>query len=66
VSNLCAPSIAKLMCLLSLQADHLRQETLMYMSDILTIGQAAQGLLAMGEYFHCIRNHGTHLMARIW
>ncbi|MCI36932.1 transcription factor TGA3, partial [Trifolium medium] len=46
-------------------ADHLREETLMYMSHILTIGQAAQGLFAMGEYFHLLRNHRTHLMARI-
>ncbi|XP_027368369.1 transcription factor TGA7-like [Abrus precatorius] len=37
------------------QADLLRQETLLQMSRILTIGQAAQGLLAMGEYFHGLR-----------
>ncbi|XP_027368959.1 transcription factor TGA7-like [Abrus precatorius] len=37
------------------QADHLRQQTLLHMSRILTIGQAAQGLLAMGEYFHRLR-----------
>ncbi|KAL2317746.1 hypothetical protein Fmac_031622 [Flemingia macrophylla] len=37
------------------QADHLRQQTLLHMSRILTTGQAAQGLLAMGEYFHRLR-----------
>ncbi|CAK7347071.1 unnamed protein product [Dovyalis caffra] len=34
------------------QADHLRQQTLQHMSRILTIRQAARGLLALGEYFH--------------
>lgn len=50
-----------------IQADHLRQQTLLYMSRILTNGQAAQGLLAMGEYFHRLRTlsslwttHSTH------
>jgi transcription factor TGA len=38
-----------------LQADHLRHQTLLFMSRILTIGQAAQGLLAMGEYFQRLR-----------
>ncbi|XP_022152495.1 transcription factor TGA7-like isoform X2 [Momordica charantia] len=37
------------------QADHLRQETLKRMSHILTTKQAAQGLLALGEYFHRLR-----------
>lgn len=37
------------------QADHLRQQTLLQMSRILTIRQAARGLLAMGEYFHRLR-----------
>ncbi|XP_047178065.1 transcription factor TGA7-like [Vigna umbellata] len=37
------------------QADHLRQQTLLYMSRILTPGQTAQGLVAMGEYFHRLR-----------
>ncbi|KAF7816926.1 transcription factor TGA7-like [Senna tora] len=37
------------------QADHLRQQTLQHMSRILTTQQAAQGLLAMGEYFHRLR-----------
>lgn len=32
------------------QADHLRQETLQQMQRILTIRQAARGLLALGEY----------------
>ncbi|KAI4337744.1 hypothetical protein L6164_016121 [Bauhinia variegata] len=34
------------------QADHLREQTLQQMSRILTTQQAAQGLLALGEYFH--------------
>ncbi|OWM65608.1 transcription factor TGA4-like isoform X1 [Punica granatum] len=33
------------------QADHLQQETLLQMSRILTTRQAAQGLLALAEYF---------------
>ncbi|KAK8623560.1 hypothetical protein V6N13_118443 [Hibiscus sabdariffa] len=37
------------------QADHLRQQTLQQMVRILTTGQAAQGFLAMGEYFHRLR-----------
>ncbi|MCH80798.1 transcription factor TGA3-like, partial [Trifolium medium] len=37
------------------QADHLRHQILLYMSRILTVGQAAQGLLAMGEYFQRLR-----------
>ncbi|KAM1180448.1 hypothetical protein ACFX13_019865 [Malus domestica] len=37
------------------QADHLRQQTLQQMSRILTTHQAAQGLLALGEYFHRLR-----------
>ncbi|XP_068314153.1 transcription factor TGA7-like [Pyrus communis] len=37
------------------QADHLRQQTLQQMSRILTTYQAAQALLAMGEYFHRLR-----------
>ncbi|CAK9166964.1 unnamed protein product [Ilex paraguariensis] len=37
------------------QADHLRQETLQQMSRILTIRQAARGLLALGEYFQRLR-----------
>ncbi|XP_058224101.1 transcription factor TGA3-like isoform X1 [Rhododendron vialii] len=37
------------------QADHLRQQTLQQMSRILTIRQAARGLLALGEYFHRLR-----------
>ncbi|KAA8546874.1 hypothetical protein F0562_003303 [Nyssa sinensis] len=37
------------------QADHLRQETLQQMSRILTIRQAARGLLALGEFFHRLR-----------
>ncbi|KAK4754181.1 hypothetical protein SAY87_002285 [Trapa incisa] len=37
------------------QADHLRQETLLQMSRILTTRQTAQGLLALGEYFQRLR-----------
>ncbi|KAK4771795.1 hypothetical protein SAY86_013570 [Trapa natans] len=37
------------------QADHLRQETLLQMSRILTTRQTARGLLALGEYFHRLR-----------
>lgn len=37
------------------QADHLRQQTLQQMSRILTIRQAARGLLAFGEYFQRLR-----------
>ncbi|CAI8585503.1 unnamed protein product [Vicia faba] len=46
------------------QADHLREQTLLYMSRILTIGQAAQGLLAMGEYFHRLRTLSSLWTAR--
>jgi len=59
------PSIAKLNVFLSLQADHLRQETLVQMSRILTIRQAAHGLLTMGGYFHLLRNFRTRLMSKI-
>ncbi|MCE3216798.1 TGACG-sequence-specific DNA-binding protein TGA-1A, partial [Datura stramonium] len=37
------------------QADHLRQETLLQMSCILSAHQSAQGLLALGEYFKRLR-----------
>ncbi|KAL2528200.1 Transcription factor TGA1 [Forsythia ovata] len=37
------------------QADHLRRETLQQISRILDIYQAARGLLALGEYFQCLR-----------
>ncbi|WJZ92071.1 hypothetical protein VitviT2T_011093 [Vitis vinifera] len=37
------------------QADHLRQETLQQMVRILTVRQAARGLLALGEYFQRLR-----------
>ncbi|CAN4106466.1 unnamed protein product [Withania somnifera] len=37
------------------QADHLRQETLLQMSCILTVHQSAQCLLALGEYFKRLR-----------
>ncbi|XP_027335573.1 transcription factor TGA3-like isoform X2 [Abrus precatorius] len=37
------------------QADHLRQQTLLHMSRILSTHQAARGLLALGEFFHRLR-----------
>jgi len=37
------------------QADHLRQEALQQMYRILTVRQAARGLLALGEYFQRLR-----------
>ncbi|KAL2504583.1 Transcription factor TGA1 [Abeliophyllum distichum] len=37
------------------QADHLRRETLKQISCILDIYQTARGLLALGEYFQCLR-----------
>ncbi|KAL5555914.1 hypothetical protein UlMin_038150 [Ulmus minor] len=48
-----ANAMEKLEALVSFlnQADHLRQETLQQMARILTVRQAARGLLAMGEYF---------------
>lgn len=47
-------NLEALVCFVN-QADHLRQETLQQMSRILTIRQAAQGLLALGEYCHRLR-----------
>ncbi|CAN4106809.1 unnamed protein product [Withania somnifera] len=51
------PAIEKLEALVRFvnQADHLRQETLQQMSRILNTHQAAQGLLALGEYFERLR-----------
>ncbi|KAG5129689.1 hypothetical protein JHK84_036086 [Glycine max] len=46
------------------QADHLRQQTLIHMSRILTTAQAAKGLLAMGEYFHRLRTLSSLWTAR--
>ncbi|PKU74329.1 Transcription factor TGA1 [Dendrobium catenatum] len=37
------------------QADHLRQQTMQQMYKILTIRQAARGLLALGDYFQRLR-----------
>ncbi|BAH94138.1 Os08g0176900, partial [Oryza sativa Japonica Group] len=37
------------------QADHLRQETLQNMYKILTLPQAARGLLALGDYCQRLR-----------
>ncbi|XP_042507728.1 transcription factor TGA4-like [Macadamia integrifolia] len=52
-----ATAIGKLDALVSFvnQADHLRQQTLQQMARILTIRQAARGLLALGDYFHRLR-----------
>lgn len=38
-----------------IQADHLQQQTLRQMHNILTPRQAARGLLALGEHFHRLR-----------
>ncbi|XP_022939937.1 transcription factor TGA7-like isoform X1 [Cucurbita moschata] len=43
------------------QADHLRQQTLKRMSHILSTKQAAQGLVALGEYFHRLR-----ILSSLW
>lgn len=52
-----ATTMEKLDALVSfvMQADHLRQETLLQMARILTIRQTARALLALGEYFHRLR-----------
>ncbi|KAL3728792.1 hypothetical protein ACJRO7_033382 [Eucalyptus globulus] len=52
-----ATALEKLEALVSFvnQADHLRQETLLQMSNHLTTRQAARGLLALGEYFQRLR-----------
>ena len=53
------------MCIFpSPQADHLRQQTLLHMSRVLTTTQAAQGLLIMGEYFHRLRTLSSLWTAR--
>ncbi|KAG0497647.1 hypothetical protein HPP92_002338 [Vanilla planifolia] len=46
------------------QADHLRQKTLQQMSKILTIRQAARGLLALGDYFQRLRALSSLWVAR--
>ncbi|KAI3680273.1 hypothetical protein L2E82_50498 [Cichorium intybus] len=43
------------------QADHLRQQTLQQMYQILTLRQAAKALLALGEYFQRLR-----VLSSIW
>ncbi|KAK4785234.1 hypothetical protein SAY86_001923 [Trapa natans] len=52
-----AQAVEKLEALVSFvnQADHLRQETLLQMSRILSTRQTAQALLALGEYFQRLR-----------
>lgn len=52
--NLCASN-----CLISPQADHLREQTLRRMSIILNTRQAAKGMLAFGDYFQCLRDLGS-------
>lgn len=47
------------------QADHLRQETLLQMSCILTAHQSAQGLLALGEYFKRLRALSSRWASRL-
>ncbi|XWS33268.1 hypothetical protein CRYUN_Cryun22dG0067100 [Craigia yunnanensis] len=56
-----ATAIEKLEALVSFvnQADHLRKETLLQISRILTTRQAARGLLALGEYFQRLRALST-------
>lgn len=46
------------------QADHLRQQTLQHMSRILTTRQAANGLVAFGEYFQRLRTLSSLWSAR--
>ncbi|MCE2056195.1 TGACG-sequence-specific DNA-binding protein TGA-1A [Datura stramonium] len=60
------PAIEKLEALVRFvnQADHLRQETLQQMSRILNTHQAAQGLLALGEYFERLRVLSSHWATR--
>ncbi|XP_021714119.1 transcription factor TGA4-like isoform X1 [Chenopodium quinoa] len=56
-SEMANNAIEKLEALVSFvnQADHLRRETLQQMHRILTVRQAARGLLALGEYFQRLR-----------
>lgn len=56
-SEMANTAIEKLEALVSFvnQADHLRRETLQQMHRILTVRQAARGLLALGEYFQRLR-----------
>jgi transcription factor TGA len=44
-----------------LQADHLRETTLLQMHKILTTRQAARGLLALGDYFQRLR-----MLSQLW
>ncbi|XP_047341432.1 transcription factor TGA7-like [Impatiens glandulifera] len=46
------------------QADHLRQQTLVQMSRILTNRHAAQGLVALGDYFQRLRTLSSLWAAR--
>ncbi|RYR47650.1 hypothetical protein Ahy_A07g033592 [Arachis hypogaea] len=47
------------------QADHLRQQTLIHMSRILTTHQAAQGLLALGQYLQRLRSLSSLWASRL-
>ena len=47
--------LIKIMLQICEQADHLRQQTLQQMFHILTVRQAARGLVAFGEYFQRLR-----------
>lgn len=46
------------------QADHLRQQTMLHMSRILTTRQAARALVGLGEYFHRLRGLSALWAAR--
>ncbi|KAF9678819.1 hypothetical protein SADUNF_Sadunf07G0075700 [Salix dunnii] len=46
------------------QADHIRQETLQQMFQILTTRQSARGLLALGEYSQRLRALSSHWATR--
>jgi predicted LPLAT superfamily acyltransferase len=46
------------------KADNLRQQTLQQMHRVLTVHQAARGLLAMGDYFSRLRALSSLWIAR--
>ncbi|KAF5458089.1 hypothetical protein F2P56_022151 [Juglans regia] len=58
-----APAMKKLEALVEFvnEADHIREEALEQMFHILTIRQAARGLLALGEYFQRFR-----ALSKLW
>ncbi|KAG2711795.1 hypothetical protein I3843_04G087000 [Carya illinoinensis] len=57
----CIPSFSKTVMGPLLKADHIREEALDQMFRILTIRQAARGLLALGEYFQRFRD-----LSKLW